>query len=68
MEVSDPYFSVQDSESLGFDCDFFHSYRTDLIQAEEAIFGSMDSACRRCIRKAEKSGVTVEEAHDLGFL
>ena len=27
----------------------------------------MDSACRRCIRKAEKSGVTVEEAHDLAF-
>ncbi len=27
----------------------------------------MDSACRRCIRKAEKSGVTIEEAHDLAF-
>ncbi len=27
----------------------------------------MESACRRNIRKAEKSGVTVEEAHDLAF-
>jgi len=27
----------------------------------------MDSACRRCIRKAEKSGVTIEEAHELAF-
>ena len=27
----------------------------------------MESACRRCIRKAEKSGVTVEEAGDLAF-
>ena len=27
----------------------------------------MESACRRCIRKAEKSGLTIEEAHDPGF-
>jgi lipid II:glycine glycyltransferase (peptidoglycan interpeptide bridge formation enzyme) len=27
----------------------------------------MDSACRRCVRKAEKSGVTIEEAHDPEF-
>jgi hypothetical protein len=27
----------------------------------------MDGACRRCIRKADKSGVVIEEAHDLGF-
>jgi len=27
----------------------------------------MNSACRRCIRKAEKSGITIEEAHDLTF-
>jgi hypothetical protein len=27
----------------------------------------MDSSCRRCVRKAEKSGVTIEEAHDAGF-
>jgi hypothetical protein len=27
----------------------------------------MDSACRRCVRKAEKSGVVIEEAHDEAF-
>jgi len=27
----------------------------------------MESACRRCIRKAAKSGVIVEEAHDSAF-
>src|SRR5258705_13983443 len=27
----------------------------------------MESACRRCVRKAEKSGVRIEEAHDLAF-
>ncbi|MBO0911611.1 MAG: GNAT family N-acetyltransferase [Acidobacteria bacterium] len=67
MEVSDPYFTVKDGEALGFDCEFYHSYRTDLTQNQEEIFAGMDSACRRCIRKAEKSGVTIEEAHDPAF-
>jgi len=67
MEVSDPHFTVKDGEAAGFDCEFYHSYRTDLTRSEEEIFAAMDSACRRCIRKAEKSGVVIEEAHDLSF-
>jgi hypothetical protein len=67
MEISDPYFSSEDGKSLGFNCEFYTSYRTDLRRSEDELFSSMDSACRRCIRKAEKSGVTVEEAHDLTF-
>jgi hypothetical protein len=67
MEVSDPYFTVSDGQASGFDCEFYHSYRTDLTQSEEEIFAGMNSACRRCIRKAEKSGVIIEEAHDLAF-
>lgn len=67
MEVSDPGFTVEDGQGLGFQCDSYPSYRTDLTRTEEEIFQSMDSACRRCVRKAEKSGVTIEEAHDAGF-
>jgi len=67
MEVSDPHFEFEDGESLGFAGEAYASYRTDLRQREDQLFASMDSACRRCIRKAEKSGVTVEEAHDAGF-
>lgn len=67
MEVSDPGFVVEDGKHLGFQCEFYESYRTDLTKPEEEIFGAMDSACRRCVRKAEKSGVTIEEAHDPGF-
>ena len=67
MEVSDPYFAMEDGESLGFDCEFFHSYRTDLRKSEEELFSGMDSACRRCIRKAEKIGVAIEEANDDSF-
>jgi hypothetical protein len=67
MEVSDPYFEPEDGRSLGFQCDWYESYRTDLTKTEEEIFNGMESACRRNIRKAEKSGVTIEEAHDLAF-
>jgi Acetyltransferase (GNAT) domain len=67
IEISDPLFSVEDGRSLGFDCEFYHSYRTDLRRSEEELFNNMESACRRCIRKAEKSEVRIEEADDLAF-
>jgi hypothetical protein len=67
MEVSDRRFSVEDGQRQGFVTSFFESYETDLRRSEEEIFKGMSSACRRCIRKAEKSGVTVQEAHDPEF-
>ena len=67
MEVSDPYLTDEDGQELGFTGHYFVSYRTDLRKSEEELFDGMDSACRRCIRKAEKSGVVVEEAHDTSF-
>lgn len=45
----------------------FETMEIDLRQSEDAIFAAMESACRRCIRKAEKSGVTIEEARAEGF-
>ena len=67
LEISDPYLSEEDGLRLGFRCDYYASYRTDLRRSEDEIFNSMESACRRCIRKAEKSGVVIEEACDLAF-
>jgi hypothetical protein len=67
LEVSDPQFTVEDGQRLGFHCESYASYRSDLTKPEEEIFNSMESACRRCIRKAEKSRVTIEEAHDSAF-
>jgi Acetyltransferase (GNAT) domain len=67
MEVSDPHFTFEDGERLGFKTEFYGSYRTDLTRSEEELFNGMDSACRRCVRKAEKSGVTIEESQDPGF-
>jgi hypothetical protein len=67
MEVSDPHFTPEDGEALGFKTSYYTSYRTDLTKSEEDLFQAMESACRRCVRKAEKSGVTIEEAHDPAF-
>jgi Acetyltransferase (GNAT) domain len=67
MEVSDPFFVPEDGTELGFTADAYRSYRTDLTQTEDKLFANMDGACRRCIRKAEKSGVVIEEAHDAAF-
>lgn len=67
MEVSDPYFTPADGEELGFSRQYYTSYRTDLTKSEDELFNQMDSACRRCVRKAEKSGVVIEEAHDVAF-
>lgn len=67
MEVSDPNFTFEDGEGLGFAAEHYGSYRTDLTKSEEGLFNGMESACRRCVRKAEKSGVKIEEARDLAF-
>ena len=67
MEISDPHFSGEEGQALGFQTSYYTSYRTDLNQSEEELFQGMESACRRCVRKAEKSGVIIEEAHDLAF-
>jgi hypothetical protein len=40
---------------------------TDLTQDEDRLLANMSSACRRAIRKAEKSGVIVEPADPEGF-
>lgn len=66
LEVSDPDFAFDDG-AAGFKAEYYGSYRTDLTKSEDELFNGMDSACRRCVRKAEKSGVIIEEAHDLAF-
>lgn len=67
LEVSDPHFTFEDGEAAGFKAEYYGSYRTNLTKSEDELFNGMDSACRRCVRKAEKSGVVIEEAHDLAF-
>jgi hypothetical protein len=67
FEVSDLHFAPEDSKNLALSAGSYETYQSDLRRSEDELFGAMSSACRRCIRKAEKSGVTVEEANDAQF-
>jgi hypothetical protein len=67
MEISSQGFTAADGDGLGFRVIPLDSQETDLRQSEEEIFGLMTSACRRCVRKADKSGVRIEEARDPAF-
>src|SRR5258708_6636773 len=67
LEVSDPNFAFEDGGASGFKAESFAPYRPDLSRSEEDLFNGMESACRRCIRKSDKSGLKIEEAHDLAF-
>jgi len=73
VELRDRHLQLDDVRGLGVDYSVGVDYsgktvfEVDLRPPEEELFGRMTSACRRCIRKAEKVGVTIEEADDLDF-
>lgn len=73
VELRDRDLSLEDVQKLGGDyaigADFTGNtvFEVDLRPPEEELFARMASACRRCIRKAQKVGVTIEEADDLEF-
>ena len=60
-------FLPTDGDSARLNPSVYETYQSNLTKSEDDLFKGMDSACRRCIRKAEKSGVVVEEAHDAAF-
>jgi hypothetical protein len=67
LEMLDRNLTVEDVEELNLEHRILPGFEIDLTQSEDQLFVDMSSSCRRCIRKAEKSGVTIEEAHDLEF-
>lgn len=67
LEICDRQFALDDGKGLGFVSGSYETYETDLTLTEEQLFSQMDSPCRRCIRKAEKSGVQIEQAQDIDF-
>jgi hypothetical protein len=67
LEFVDPGFLAQDVEGLGFVVQTTKSYVIDLSATEEELLARMTSSCRRCIHKADRVGVTIEEARDESF-
>jgi hypothetical protein len=67
VEVTDSHTGPEDVRGLGFHCEVHATVINDLAQSEEALLRNMNSYRRRDIRRAEKHGVTIEEARDGGF-
>lgn len=59
LELKDRRLQAADVDGLGLESDATLTYEVDLSADEATLLGRMSSACRRAIRKAEKSGVTV---------
>src|SRR6185312_3970801 len=64
LEVRDRGLAESDLEGLGLRWAAAPTAVIDLTPGEDALFGAMASACRRNIRKADKSGVVIEEVTD----
>ncbi|HEY0938809.1 MAG TPA: GNAT family N-acetyltransferase [Steroidobacter sp.] len=67
LELSDVYCDPECARGAGYEVVSSGGFVTDLHLPEEELFNRMTSACRRCIRKAEKVGLVVEEAKPDGF-
>ena len=67
LEMMDRNLTVRDLGELDLQYRMYCGFEIDLTRDEHELFSRMSSACRRCIRKAEKNGVLIEEAHDLEF-
>jgi predicted N-acyltransferase len=68
LEVMDRNLTMSDLDGLDLQHRVYRGFEIDLTRDENELFANMTSACRRCIRKAEKEGVLVEEAHDQRFV
>ncbi len=67
LEVTDSHVSMDDIQGLGFEHEVHATIVNDLTLTEEALLNNMNSYRRRDIRRAQKHGVVVEEAHDEAF-
>jgi GNAT acetyltransferase-like protein len=67
LEIMDPCWDDDAKINLQYKVDHLPWFALDLVPNEDTIFARMKDTGRRGIRKAMKSGVTVEEASDLDF-
>jgi hypothetical protein len=67
LEIMDRNLTVNELSNLNFEYKIQQSFEIDLTKNEEKLFSNMAKSCQRCIRKAEKNGIIIEEANDLDF-
>lgn len=67
LEVMDRQATLDSCALRGWSHRFLKGFEIDLSQPEEVLWSKLSSDRRRCIRKARRNGVVIEEAHDLDF-
>jgi CelD/BcsL family acetyltransferase involved in cellulose biosynthesis len=67
VELVDRQVNQGDCKNLPYLVTYSSGFEIDLTKDEDRLLADMDSACRRCIRKAAKTGVSIEEADGIGF-
>jgi hypothetical protein len=67
FEVLDKWISMDDFNRDRFDYSENQTYELDITPDEDQLFAGFTSPARRCVRKANKNGVVVEEADDEYF-
>jgi hypothetical protein len=68
FEMMDRHLSTDEVIELGYQYSILSSFELDLTKSEDELFSSMHSSCRRCIRKANKIGLQIEESKDINFI
>jgi GNAT acetyltransferase-like protein len=68
LEIMDRRFDLKELKIAKYKYKILSGFEIDLKKSEEKLFMDMTPACRRCIRKAEKSGVQIEIVKDLSFV
>jgi CelD/BcsL family acetyltransferase involved in cellulose biosynthesis len=67
LELRDRPLTADDVDGLGFAVQPKKTFELDLRRPEEEIWAGFKSTCRTAIRKAQKSGVIVEQASGSAF-
>jgi hypothetical protein len=67
VELMDRRLAMAEVLDLDVQYNAFQSYVVDLTQDENTLFTNLYSDCRRCVRNAQKNGVTIEVANPIGF-
>jgi len=67
LELRDRPLTADDVDGLGFTVQRKKTFELELRRPEEEIWAGFKSTCRTAIRKAQKSGVIVEQASGAAF-
>ena len=68
LEMMDRQLHLEDLEGQPFQHRSFNTWEVDLRESDDSLLASFSASCRTHVRRAIRSGLVVEEAHDDGFV